>query len=55
MAEYTNNKERFKQWVIIIERPGKEVYHIWSYTSPSAQYDEYLAVGSDMLDSWVIQ
>ena len=55
VAEYTNNKTRFKQWIVIVERVGKEIYHVWSYTSPIEQYDAYLPSARDILESWIIK
>lgn len=55
MVEYTRDKDRFRQWIIVVERGGKEVFHIWSYTSPIEQYDAYSDVARDMLNSWTIK
>jgi hypothetical protein len=54
MAEYTLQRERYKQWMIIILRNDGEVFHVWIYVSPVKRYETYLGIAKAMLDSWVI-
>jgi hypothetical protein len=52
IAEYTKDKERFKQWLIILSRSNGNILHAWFYTSPIGQYDEFLGIAKSMLESW---
>ncbi|MRR16291.1 MAG: hypothetical protein EG826_07525 [Deltaproteobacteria bacterium] len=54
MAEYTTDKTRFKQWLIIIPRSNGDLFHAWFYTSPINQYNDFLDIAKAMLDSWML-
>lgn len=54
VAEYTKSGTKFKQWVIVLPRPGERIFHTWFYTSPMEQYDEFLGTAKAMLNSWTI-
>lgn len=54
IAEYTQGKDRFKQWLIILPRPKGDLFHTWFYTSPIHQYNDFLDIAKAMLDSWAL-
>ena len=53
-AEYARQGENFKQWVVVVQRADGKAFHVWSYTSPAAQYDTFLGTAQAILDSWAI-
>ena len=53
-VEYSVDKHVFRQWVIVLPRPRGEIFHVWFYTSPALQYDEFSGTARAMLDSWII-
>lgn len=55
ISEYTKSGEKFKQWQIFLPNISGQIIYVWIYTSPVDQYDTYLEVAKDMLDSWKIK
>lgn len=54
VIEYTIQGEKFKQWVVIVPRKDKSIYHAWFYTAPLAKYDTSMAVAKRMLGSFTL-
>lgn len=52
--EYTIQGEKFRQWVVIIPRKDKTMYHAWFYTSPMKKYEGTLPLAKNMLASFAI-
>ncbi|MCM8760924.1 MAG: hypothetical protein NC938_06665 [Candidatus Omnitrophica bacterium] len=52
--EYVRQSRKFRQWLIILQRPSGEAFHIWSYTSPEDRYNTYYDIARKMLESWDI-
>lgn len=55
ISEYTRSGEKLKQWQIFLPNISGQIVYVWIYTSPVDQYDTYLEVAKDMLDSWKIK
>lgn len=54
VVEYVKDGTRFKQWVIVLPTSSGKILRTWFYTSPAAQYDEFLNTAKAILDSWTI-
>jgi hypothetical protein len=54
VVEYVKEGTRFKQWVIVLPTSSGRILRTWFYTSPEAQYDEFLNTAKAILNSWTI-
>ena len=54
-TSYTRASERYRQWTVVIPRPGGTVVHVWSYACPEAEFDRYRPIAETMLASWTIE
>lgn len=54
VASYVHQGRQFRKWVLVIPRPEGEVAHVWSYTAPVEQFDQYRPVAEQILNSFRI-
>ncbi|NQV47062.1 MAG: hypothetical protein HQ504_04695 [Rhodospirillaceae bacterium] len=54
-SSYTQNKQKYRQWTVVVARDGDKVAHVWSYAAPEDRFDRFGAIAGKMLDSWMIQ
>jgi hypothetical protein len=55
VTEYTLQGEKYKQWVVVLQRPAGDVFHLWSFVSQAKTYEHYLSTAKAMLSSLTIQ
>jgi hypothetical protein len=54
LVEYNYQGGTYKQWFVIVPRPAGDVFHLWYYVAPLAQYDRDLGTAKAMLASWAL-
>ena len=54
VAEYTLQKERYREWVVIVPRSDGRIFHAWMYTAKANGYNKSYPIAKAMLDSLAI-
>jgi len=51
---YTQGKQAYRQWSVVVPRPEGNVAYVWSYRAPAGQFARYVKTAERILASWVI-
>jgi len=52
IAKYRYQNQGFKKWVVAVARKKSNIVHVWSYTAPALEFDQFQGVAQQMLKSW---
>jgi len=52
IAKYRYQNQGFKKWVVAVARKNSNIVHVWSYTAPTFEFDQFQNVAQRMLNSW---
>ena len=53
-VEYNVDKQKFRQWIIVLSRLDRGIFYSWMYLSPADQYEMFAWVAKAMLDNWTM-
>lgn len=51
---YSQGRQAYRQWSVVVPRPEGNVAYIWSYRAPAEQFARYMKTAERILASWVI-
>lgn len=51
---YSQGKQAYRQWSVVVPRPEGNVAYVWSYRAPAEQFARYMKTAERILASWVI-
>jgi hypothetical protein len=53
-VSYSQGKQAYRQWSVVVPRPEGRVAYIWSYRAPADQFARYMRTAERILASWAI-
>ncbi|WP_316976564.1 hypothetical protein [Shumkonia mesophila] len=51
---YSQGKQTYRQWSVVVPRPEGKVAYIWSYRAPADRFARHMKTAERILGSWVI-
>lgn len=52
VAAFEHQGQRYRQWTVIVPRPGGSAVHVWSYTATETRFDEFRGAAETVLGSF---